>query len=92
MRSVDDKLYFIIVTQVCDVLWSTHYKELISSHGYAHNQLTVWSYPSLQWMQDLTGHTGRVSGDVYAVTYPEFLQGGRRRVKFSTKKKLCFVI
>ncbi|CAK8689698.1 unnamed protein product [Clavelina lepadiformis] len=54
VKAVDTK------SQVCAIKWSTHYKELVSSHGYAHNQLTIWSYPSMQWMQDLLGHTSRV--------------------------------
>ena len=64
--------YVIGNFQVCDVKWSIYYKELVSSHGYAHNQLTVWSYPSMQWMQDLTGHTGRVSVVVVVI---QFLSG-----------------
>nr|CAB3229173.1 cell division cycle protein 20 homolog [Phallusia mammillata] len=54
VKAIDTK------SQVCAIKWSTHYRELVSSHGYAHNQLTVWSYPSMQWMQDLMGHSARV--------------------------------
>uniref|UniRef100_H2YVS1 CDC20/Fizzy WD40 domain-containing protein n=1 Tax=Ciona savignyi TaxID=51511 RepID=H2YVS1_CIOSA len=54
IKSVDTK------SQVCAIRWSKHYKELVSSHGYAHNQLTIWSYPSMDWVQDLMGHTSRV--------------------------------
>lgn len=52
--SVDTK------SQVCSLLFSNHYKELISAHGYANNQLTVWKYPSMVKQVDLTGHTQRV--------------------------------
>ncbi|XP_078484737.1 cell division cycle protein 20 homolog [Ciona intestinalis] len=54
IKSVDTK------SQVCALKWSTHYKEIVSSHGYVHNQLTIWSYPSMHWVQDLMGHTSRV--------------------------------
>lgn len=47
-------------SQVCALLWSTHYKELISAHGYANNQLTIWKYPSMIKQAELTGHTARV--------------------------------
>lgn len=47
-------------SQVCALLWSAHEKELLSSHGYAQNQLTLWSYPSLARVKELTGHTARV--------------------------------
>ncbi|KAK2569872.1 Cell division cycle protein 20-like protein [Acropora cervicornis] len=47
-------------SQVCSILWSNEYKELVSSHGYAQNQLTVWKYPSMVKVTELTGHTCRV--------------------------------
>ena len=33
-------------SQVCALQWSQHDKELVSSHGYSHNQLILWKYPS----------------------------------------------
>jgi cell division cycle 20, cofactor of APC complex len=47
-------------SQVCQILWSTHYKELVSSHGYSQNQLIVWKYPSMTKIAELKGHTSRV--------------------------------
>ena len=47
-------------SQICSIKWSTHYKELVTSHGYSKNQLTVWKYPSLAKVAELTGHTARV--------------------------------
>lgn len=47
-------------SQVCALLWSNNYKELISAHGYANNQLTIWKYPSMMKQCELTGHTSRV--------------------------------
>jgi len=49
-------------SQVCDLKWSLHDKELISGHGFSDNQLSVWKYPSLVKVADLTGHTARVLG------------------------------
>ncbi|EDO33700.1 predicted protein [Nematostella vectensis] len=54
LNSIDTK------SQVCSILWSKEYKELISSHGYAQNQLIVWKYPSMTKMTELTGHSCRV--------------------------------
>lgn len=42
------------------MLWSKTYKELISAHGFANNQLTIWKYPSMVKQCELTGHTARV--------------------------------
>lgn len=47
-------------SQVCSILWSKEYKEIVSSHGYAQNQLTVWKYPSMVKVTELTGHSCRV--------------------------------
>lgn len=54
LSSVDTK------SQVCALLWSTNYKEIVSGHGYAQNQLTIWKYPSMTKVTDLIGHTSRV--------------------------------
>lgn len=53
-NSIDTK------SQVCALLFSKTYKELISAHGYANNQLTIWKSPSMIKQIDLTGHTQRI--------------------------------
>ncbi|CAA6670016.1 unnamed protein product [Spirodela intermedia] len=35
-------------------------EELLSSHGFGQNQLTLWKYPSFRKIIDLTGHSSRV--------------------------------
>ncbi|KAE8725005.1 Cell division cycle 20.1, cofactor of APC complex [Hibiscus syriacus] len=47
-------------SQVCSLLWSKNERELLSSHGFTNNQLTLWKYPSMVKMAELTGHTSRV--------------------------------
>ncbi|XP_076658822.1 cell division cycle 20 protein fzy isoform X2 [Halictus rubicundus] len=47
-------------SQVCSLLWSTTYKEIVSGHGYAQNQLIIWKYPGMTKVAELTGHTSRV--------------------------------
>ncbi|XP_073525700.1 uncharacterized protein [Phyllobates terribilis] len=47
-------------SQVCSLLWSKNERELLSSHGFSNNQLTLWKYPSMVKMAELTGHTSRV--------------------------------
>lgn len=47
-------------SQVCALLWSVNYKELISGHGFANNQLIIWKYPAMTKVAELTGHTARV--------------------------------
>ncbi|XP_062001363.1 cell division cycle 20.1, cofactor of APC complex-like [Rosa rugosa] len=47
-------------SQVCSLLWNKNERELLSSHGFTQNQLTLWKYPSMVKMAELTGHTSRV--------------------------------
>ncbi|XP_037527364.1 fizzy-related protein homolog [Rhipicephalus sanguineus] len=47
-------------SQVCNLAWSKHASELVSTHGYSQNQILVWKYPSLAQVAKLTGHSYRV--------------------------------
>ncbi len=47
-------------SQVCALKWSKHEKELISSHGYSKNQVSLWQYPSMYKITELSGHMSRV--------------------------------
>jgi cell division cycle protein 20 (cofactor of APC complex) len=54
LNTVDTK------SQVCSLVWSPHERELLSSHGFSQNQLTVWKFPQMTKVTELTGHTSRV--------------------------------
>lgn len=47
-------------SQVCNLAWSKHSSELVSTHGYSQNQILVWKYPTLSHVAKLTGHSYRV--------------------------------
>lgn len=47
-------------SQVCSLAWSRTSNELVSTHGYSKNQVSVWRYPSLTQVASLTGHGCRV--------------------------------
>ena len=47
-------------SQVCSLKWSTHYRELVSSHGYADNQLMLWRFPSMTNIARINAHSSRV--------------------------------
>ena len=47
-------------SQVCALQWSQHDREIVSSHGFSHNQLILWKYPHMVKASELTGHTARV--------------------------------
>jgi len=47
-------------SQVCSIQWNHDGRELLSAHGFSKNQLSVWNYPTMTKIADLTGHTERI--------------------------------
>jgi cell division cycle protein 20 (cofactor of APC complex) len=47
-------------SQVSSLQWNQEHREIISGHGFSKNQLSIWSYPTMKKVADLTGHTERV--------------------------------
>lgn len=47
-------------SQVCSLLWNKNERELLSSHGYTDNQISLWKYPSMVKIAELKEHTSRV--------------------------------
>jgi len=49
-------------SQVTSLVWSPHSKEIASTHGYPNNNLSVYSYPTLNKVYDLPAHDQRILG------------------------------
>ncbi|CAF1522078.1 unnamed protein product, partial [Didymodactylos carnosus] len=47
-------------SQVCNLAWSKHSNELVSTHGYSQNQIIPTLYPTMLQLARLTGHTFRI--------------------------------
>ena len=47
-------------SQVCAVLWNKKEREIISSHGFNKNQITIWNYQKMKKICELKGHMSRV--------------------------------
>lgn len=47
--------------QVCGIIWSDHYKELISAHNSTREQLIIWKFPSMDVLARLQGHATRTT-------------------------------
>lgn len=47
-------------SQVCALKWNPHEKELLSSHGYAKNQLCLWKFPNMTLIKEFYGHESRI--------------------------------
>jgi cell division cycle protein 20 (cofactor of APC complex) len=46
-------------SQICDVVWSKHYKELLTAQSSDNSQLVIWKYPTGEKVTTLSGHTHR---------------------------------
>ncbi|KAF7653013.1 hypothetical protein LDENG_00088200 [Lucifuga dentata] len=47
-------------SQISSLVFAPNYKELVSAHGYVHNNVCIWKYPSLSKVAELNGHEDRV--------------------------------
>ncbi|KAJ3594962.1 hypothetical protein NHX12_004267 [Muraenolepis orangiensis] len=47
-------------SQISSLVFAANYKELVSGHGYAHNNVVIWKFPSLTKVAELAGHEDRV--------------------------------
>ncbi|KAK9767417.1 WD repeat-containing protein slp1 [Basidiobolus ranarum] len=47
-------------SQVTSLIWSPEYKEIMSSHGFPDNHISIWNYPSLSKVIDIPAHETRV--------------------------------
>ncbi|CAN9503440.1 unnamed protein product [Ophioblennius macclurei] len=47
-------------SQISALAFAPNHKELVSAHGYAHNSVVIWKYPSLARVAELKGHEERV--------------------------------
>lgn len=47
--------FFFFFFQVSSLVFAPNYKELVSAHGYAHNSVVIWKYPTLTKVVELNG-------------------------------------
>ncbi|XP_028988145.1 cell division cycle protein 20 homolog [Betta splendens] len=47
-------------SQISSLMFAPNYKELVSAHGFAQNNIAIWKYPSLSKVAELNGHEDRV--------------------------------
>ncbi|KAJ8406381.1 hypothetical protein AAFF_G00306120 [Aldrovandia affinis] len=47
-------------SQISSLVFAPNYKELVSGHGFSKDCLTIWKYPSMTKVAELSGHEGRV--------------------------------
>ena len=45
--------------QISSLVFAPNYKELVSAHGYAHNNVVIWKYPSLTRVAELNGKSAK---------------------------------
>ncbi|XP_055049756.2 cell division cycle protein 20 homolog [Misgurnus anguillicaudatus] len=47
-------------SQISSLVFSPNYKELVSGHGFGHDKVIIWKYPSLTKVAELEGHEDRI--------------------------------
>ena len=47
-------------SQVCNLLFSKHSDEIISSHGFSNNDICIWDLKDFKKVKTLKGHSSRV--------------------------------
>lgn len=47
-------------SQICGTIWSPLLPEIVVSHGFVSNELTTWSYPSLEKIIGIPAHESRI--------------------------------
>uniref|UniRef100_A0A6G3MEJ4 Cell division cycle protein 20 homolog (Trinotate prediction) n=1 Tax=Henneguya salminicola TaxID=69463 RepID=A0A6G3MEJ4_HENSL len=47
-------------SQISGIVWNPRVNEFVTSHGSPNNQLTLWSYPSMEMAAHLISHSQRV--------------------------------
>jgi cell division cycle protein 20 (cofactor of APC complex) len=78
-------------SQVTSIIWSREYKEFATSHGFPNNQISVWSYPTLNRITDLPGHDSRILHSVLSPDAQVMATASDENLKFwrifESKKK-----
>jgi cell division cycle 20-like protein 1 (cofactor of APC complex) len=70
-------------SQVCNLMWSKSVNEIVSTHGYPSNEITLWKYPSMSKVKTLVGHT-------YRVVYLAMSPNGQTIVTGAGDETLCY--
>ncbi|KII65340.1 Protein FIZZY-RELATED 3 [Thelohanellus kitauei] len=68
-------------SQVCNLHWSTTDKELLSTHGFSSNAINLWTYPNMDQLISLKGHSQRVVYFVFPFLITE---------RFTWRRKHCY--
>jgi len=47
-------------SQITSIIWSYHYSELLTTHGYSTNDINVWRYPTMDCISNIKAHESRI--------------------------------
>jgi cell division cycle 20-like protein 1, cofactor of APC complex len=61
-------LSLMFLRQVCNLAWSKHADEIVSTHGFSMYQINVWNAPSMEIVGSIFRHRKRV---LYLATSPD---------------------
>jgi len=55
-------------SQITSIIWSNHYSELLTTHGYSTNDINVWKFPTLDCISNIKAHDSRI---LYSALSPD---------------------
>jgi len=47
-------------SQITSIIWSNHYTELLTTHGYSTNDINVWKFPTMDRISNIKAHDSRI--------------------------------
>jgi len=55
-------------SQITSIIWSNHYTELLTTHGYSTNDINVWKFPTMDCISNIKAHDSRI---LYSALSPD---------------------
>ncbi|OUM68237.1 hypothetical protein PIROE2DRAFT_39335, partial [Piromyces sp. E2] len=55
-------------SQITSIIWSNHYTELLTTHGFSTNDINVWKFPTMDRISNIKAHDSRI---LYSALSPD---------------------
>ena len=73
-------------SQITSIIWSNHYTELLTTHGYSTNDINVWKFPTMDRISNIKAHDSRI---LYSGKY--ILKKILKKKEKKKKKKYLYI-
>ena len=78
-------------SQITSIIWSNHYTELLTTHGYSTNDINVWKFPTMDRISNIKAHDSRI---LYSGKYilKKILKKKEKKKKKKKGKNICYIL